>query len=340
MTLTRKKLGPLFQECRDLIAKWDNGSEPVVSWHQVPVKAISDAVVKAWFALIEAAGTMDVEPSLKPAVLALDEFEDQFRNWAEYCEIAPDDTHPGGTPALWNAWSSFAEAMDQPIYRKPESIESLTAQGVGDRQIALIYGWSDEAGPQANKVVEERAKPGTHYDPNKWVHPAERRRISEADSQWSKRELRVDERIIEKHTVREAPESIEELINQRVPSKQIAMMKNVDVDEVRRVAAAIGIPLDGEIIRPIELSPADRLAEMRDQEDRTHAALQQSANNQRQPQQQPQTIEEAVLTLYLEGTAPGGIAEAMQDIAPGITTQKVSAIIQKAEAKKNDPVVS
>lgn len=329
--LERSTVASAVRRVQDEIAIWQASDSPFVQWRGRTRKAISDLLIQAFHGLFDLVGTDDVANDAKNIILKIDAMEDALADWAQACDLTPEDADPKGSTALWAAWTEVLDALKQQRPRKPEDIATLVEQKVSDRQIALIYGWRDEAGePDLAKVREEKAKPGTHYDPTQWVHPAEVKIQAAIDQAWAERQQRIDDKVVSRHMPMVAPESIEELIQQRVPSKQIAKMKRVDIEEVRAVAARIGVPLDGQFVRRV--SAVDRLADIRDEETQREASLEhQMARQTPSGDSETSGLEDRVLDLYLDGQSPQEIAAALASEFPNLTYQKVGRIIKTAE---------
>lgn len=326
--LTRQEFAVRLHQVNEKVLAWEASDAPIVQWQGGPRKAISDALIKAFHEIFEMAGTNEVEQSAKPIILAVDQFEDALATWAEDCDISPEDTDPRGTQSLWIAWGEIFEVLKTRQARKPEDIRTLVAEKVSDRQIAMIYGWKDESGEfDLQKVREEKANPGTHYNPETWVHPSEVRMAEEVEAKWKDRQHRIDEKVAAKYVRKECPETIDELIVQRVPSKQIAMMKDVDIEVVRKRAAELGIPLDGQFVRRV--SQIDQLADVRNVEIQRDAEVQ--SEMQSDQMEQSGTLVDKILELYVAEKTPGEIAEILKVDHPKLTHQKVAAIIRKAE---------
>ncbi|MCD0459128.1 hypothetical protein [Roseiconus lacunae] len=337
--LKRAKLAEAINSVRDTVERWNAADNPVVRWRNGPRKAVSEHLMEGWFALFGFVATMDAESSIKPTILAIDKFQDELEQWVTDCDIAAEETDPHGSVAMWSAWTAVLDAFAVKQRKKPEPIASLVVQNVSDRQIAMIYGFKDENGdPDLTMVAEEKAKPGTHYDPDTWIHPSEARLQSQIEAEWSKREAIVDQNKADSFTPREAPESIEELINQRVSASQIAQMKNVSIERVQEIADEIGLPIDGQISPPSQLvSPSDQLAEMRKREAEMQAEIDELRKRdserelQSNQENDPPTLIEQVSTLAASGKKPGEIASELKPQFSNLTAKKVEAMLKKAQ---------
>lgn len=323
--LTRFFVLSAVNEIVQLTAKWEAADGPNVNWRGGVRKCVPDKLATVWTKLFDEVATMDAESDAKPIVLAIDEFQDHVESWGESCTIDPDNTDPRGNVAMWSAWAAVVEASKIVPPPAPEAIQTLEKNGVSDRQIAIIYGWKDASGEwNVNMVREERENPGTHYDPSTWVHPSLIRRRLEIETQWESRSDRVDQQVASQYVQRSAPETIEELIRQGVGSKQIAKMKNVDVESVKSLAADLRLPLDGQFVR--RATPEAKLEQMRTDEANRDAELAEAMNVESE-------LLEAVLVRHLAGKKPGEIAAELQTAGyPDLTYQRVGKLIAEAEA--------
>lgn len=221
----------------------------------------------------------------------------------------------------------------------PEPIETLTKQNVSDRQICLIWEWTEADGaPQLWKLREERAEPGKHT--KDYVPPSQRRRQLQAQ-----RELEVMQQIHEKTERRlkqrtePAPEPTKELIQQGLSAKQIAKMKLITVAEVLQVADEHGLERPRLEYDPLEstkglfdktpnesgqrildtLQPAGD-ADNEDDEDDTEA----EAGG-------PLTLEQEIVEYHKQGKSAVEIAELVSTEAAPVSRQKVQAIVKRFE---------
>ena len=336
-TITREHVANLYQSVQQKIEAWEASIDPKVRWRGGERKAIAGNLIEAWHALFDAVATLDAEQNAKPAILVIDEFESILEEWAEGCDLQPETTDPRRTSQLWSKWGEIAEAFNVPKRRQPESIKTLTVEKVPDRQIALIYGFFRADGEaDAEKVREERDNPGTHYNPETWIHPDEAKRNAAINKRWQLRQARIDTRAFESQGVRDAPETTEELIRQRVPSKQIAEMKRCSVEDVQTLAAKLGIPLDGQFVPSI--SPADKMQDIRQAELDRDAELERlMASNdtdelakQLASDGEATTLLERVLESHIAGNSHEDIAKGLKPEFKKITAAKVAKMIESA----------
>ena len=299
--------------------------------------AISNAADEAMARLVLLVEVDDVEDDAKAHCLAVDLFSEAFQQWQDEAKIDPT-TNPGGSAALWATFYQIGDVRS--IENRPvESVKALSIAKVSHAQIARIYGWVDETErPQLEKVVEELAKPGTHFDPKTWVNPICKRWRDDINAAFANRPKYGNTANTSQQAKREAPETIGELISQRVPAKQIAMMKGVSVEVVKEEAAKLGLPLDGEIIKPAlqSLSPEHQAAELREREAEIEAQLReqikkemesQQATAKQQPADSDGGLKDAVAAMHNEGAPKPEIAKKLKPAFPGLTVKKVGEIL-------------
>lgn len=312
-----------LKKCHDAIEAWEiapDESSPFVLWRGGSRRAVSEAVANAWADLLDFCDSDNFDDAAKPVVLAIDVFEDALSRWSSDIEIDPSNTDPGGSPALWSAWQRIAQVKPARIVQ-PDPIRSLIeVHGVSDRQIAIMYGFSD-----VRMVREEYDKPGTHYDPKTWVPPTHRRRMEKIAESWAARGKRSRSGHSKPKEAKPAPESLDSLIEQRVPSKQIAQMKGITAEEVKARADFLGLPIDG-VAPSLAANPADRLADVRRQDEADYAKARQMG--QRGPHAEIENIVERVAACAAEGMTPGAIAAALKPEYPGLTGPKVAKMLE------------
>lgn len=126
-------------------------------------------------------------------------------------------------------------------YQPPLPISTLRMQGVGDDQIARIYGFFDDSGePDFVRVLEEESKPGTHYDAKTWVHPAKRKRMELAKAAVAGRVLRHREYLRESDFSKSVAPSLDELVRLGAPAVQIAKLHGIDEEDAEALLKNAG----------------------------------------------------------------------------------------------------
>jgi len=332
--VTRSQLVSLAKSVSGVIERWEaaNTDEaPHVVWRGRPTKAISEAMVESFEEMFGTVSTLDIDVDAHAIALAIDAFNDRYDEWAEQSELSPEMTSPSGSPEMWSTWRELITTLaDRPV-RSIESIAQLDIEKVGDRQIALIYGWAQSDGsPDIQKVREERANPGTHFDKSKWVHPQDAADAAEVAARWSQRSLRIaaSDAMGEASM---APETLDDLIRQDVSSKQIAMMLNIEVAEVKERARLLNIPIDGQFVPSV--SPHDRMQDIRDADQDRKRKLHQAASQaeMRAAETDPATMAERILSLAADGQKPKQIVRTLASDFSDLTEAKVAGILAHAE---------
>jgi hypothetical protein len=275
----------------------------------------------------------DVDEDAREIVMAIDLVATEFMAWCEAVDIAPDSVHPTGTPELRSAIRALRNTCTEVKYPLPESISELMKMAVPDEQICKMYGFLNEDGSiDLSKLSEEKAAPGTHYDRKTWKPPHLKRQQAEVNQRWSHRQP-VDYRPVSEQQIESQrgqvidPTPIEDLVGLGVKSEQIARMKGMTIEAVQDYAAENGLPLDGKIIRPQDMTADDRDQLSREQSDLI-------------PKSHPEidALEDRILACLIDDMKPVEIATALQVDFPELTWQKVVAIGKnlEAEAKKHE----
>jgi hypothetical protein len=175
--------------------EWGAQDGPNVPWRGATVKALSQ---KLHMTIAEACDSVadfgkEVEPAARKLILAFDELAESFTDWLQAASMNLDTAPPRGSVSLHNALQRLEIAIQPSKYQKPDPIKQLLdVQRVSPHQIAKIYGWKLEDGSgDVAKVFEEYATPGTHYNAETWVHPADVAVQAEVEERWVGREPRV-----------------------------------------------------------------------------------------------------------------------------------------------------
>lgn len=329
--LTRSEVLAAVNATNAVIERWETSIDaPQVIWRGSPVKAISEAITDSIDTLVDQTATLDVAPDAQAIVLEIDAFYDRYVEWAEMSELSPEMASPKGSPEMWAAWGDVLRSLAERPVRRLEPIAQLDIEKVSDRQIAMIYGWRlSDGSPDVNKVREERANPGTHYKADEWVYPQYAKEDAETAAKWAGRSVRV-----QSATAGEAPmgpETLDDLIHQDVPSKQIARMLNIDVEAVRTRARQLNVPLDGQFVPSV--SPHDKMQDIRDADNEKRRQLQAAADAQlRSAETDVSSMPERILSLASDGQNPKQIAKLLADDFPGLNEAKVAGILAHAKA--------
>jgi hypothetical protein len=238
-----KRLGEVLKAWEDADGPNVNGRKAI---SQELADSIEDAINLTADEKIEG-DSVTVQPVAEDsfeASLLFDQLATAYRDFKRRAcaALSVTEIEVDGDQALWRAVYSIKEwAVTKYNYQPPSPIPVLRSQGVGDEQIARIYGWTTEDNqPDLSKVLEEEAKAGTHYSQKGWVHPAKRKRIESARAAVSARVPRRREYVRESEYGRTIPPTIEELVKMNAPAPQIAMLHKMDIEDVEALLKAAG----------------------------------------------------------------------------------------------------
>ncbi|MFG0261015.1 MAG: helix-turn-helix domain-containing protein [Novipirellula sp. JB048] len=331
MKLTRTEALGVIERLNHTLDDWDASEGPNTNWRGSVVKQMSRAVEAALDRLCSLSSRTDVDEDAREIVMAIDDVAIEFSAWAEAIDIAPDTVHPSGTPQLRTSLRALRNACVEPQRVLPEAIRDLMGIGTSDDQICKMYGFLTADGdPDLKMLAEEKNKPGTHFDPDSWEPPHFARRRREINDRWKSRTAIEYQPVSEIHSPKERyvdPTPIEDLIHQDVGAEQIARMKNVSVEEVEQYAAKHKLPLNGRVVKPADMNDGEK----------TELAKRQIELH---PQSHPEitSMEDRVLACAIDGMKPVDIAEALSVDHPGLSWQKVSALIRQFEKEGEELV--
>jgi len=323
----------------EVVSEWQSTPRDeavTVIWRGMERQAVSQSIEQVANELFElVSGDIEETHEAHTLVLAIDAFDDAFCKWAEQCQLMPDRTDPSGGPEVWEPYRAMLAARERRTFPRPEPIEALVAQKVPYQQIAKIYGWKDESGsPDLQKVQEEITTPGTHYRPEEWVHPGQRRQVAEVKDRWAARNEKArparPSSNAKPKARKEAPETLDDLISAGVNVAQIAKMKRITPDEVRARAAELGVLLDGSVLAAAAAmrrmpSPTEDEEEIAQRAEKLRLM---GANNYADLGDDQKA---RVLAISAEGRPPRDIVKILADAFPTLTYQKVTRIIDEAK---------
>lgn len=327
----------------EVLTKWAAFEKIVTDWEQSQsadlflmfkgrsTKAISEAIVQGFAEVANFIDTDNFAPEAWQTVLAIDEVFDAFDAWGRQMENHPDDADPHGSRELWFKYHSVREAAKPVVYNNIESVHQLAAMPhMPPAQIAKIYGWYDELNnPDVGKVAEELEHPGKHT--KNWVNPIIRRKNDELLAKWRTRTDRIEERkfsgpkkreqkVEEKRKMPPAPESVEELLKMpHMTVEQVALMKQISVDEVRELAAHARIAIDHHVAEMMRNSSASKIPGLQKMVDSQTVASISSIYTY----PELSTMEERIDAMLDDRIKPGMIAAALKESFPAISYQTV-----------------
>lgn len=180
--------------------------------------------------------------------------------------------------SFWNAFRSVMTARQgatRAVRKSIEPVAELIRQKVSHQQIALIYG--GERGPfmvegsiQVALILQEAKEPHSVV-PADWVHPNEIEREQQELDDLKGRLAAMQEQ--PQHST--GSSTVEQMLRSGANVQQIAMVKKISDNEVRAIAAGLGIePVELESLTGSVRSPYDR--EIQEEQD---TALQAQVNN-------------------------------------------------------------
>jgi len=340
------------QQC----VKWESDpNTPLVEHELNQVRAVSAKLDRAWSTLYDLVSSGEIEPLAYTLAMSLDAWIDEVDRFRD-----SNNANPGGTDSMWKAWREVVLlAKRKPVPLMLETIDYLVkVQKCSPIQVAKIYEWKDEFGqPDARRVLAS-LEAGNGHEPV--VSPHWRRECEKNAKLWEARSARQQQVIAvplpEKQTLSVmAPESMEMLLEQNVPSRQIARMKNVDQQTVIDYARELGMTVDGQQPVPA-MTPDQHLSRVRNSENerlaeaRAYAAKEAKGdagpndeapgpdtyahlNNYREQVRQmafdnrtKQEIVQALKTQYPDKAKPGSVAQIISAIS-----REVAATSDNAE---------
>lgn len=320
------------------VDEWQGQDTPIVQWQGRIAKALSAQVYVAAGKLFDTIynDTPDEDdPHCVNLVMAIDAFDDAFFKWMNDYQEHSDRHNPGGSSKVWEAYNTMVKATERTKFRKAEPIQAMLSQNIPPNKIAQMYGWYVNGQPDMERVQEEISAPGTHYKPNEWQGPAEKRWLAGLVEAWALRGNRQRK----EHTgpaaastppkkKKEAPESIEELIRQGVNIGQICKMKNVSFDHVRELAADMGVPLDVGSADPFYKQTKEQADEA--ELDRRAEELRLGKLNTYGELKADKKAR--VIAMHTDNVPPKDIVAALKHAFPDLRYQKVSHIIAEHKA--------
>ena len=217
-------------------------------------------------ALFNTCKTLDVEQDARELVLAIDEFEQQFRAHAfQPRDFGSPRLEPDFARQFWFLLDEVFRLAERPHRdrRPPETVAELFSQHVPPSQIAKMYGWytrndEGERVPDEARVRRERENPGSEFDVETWVHPADKRFWEDIEERWAARKLTpppqrdaVGVPVADPPRQKKpCPETLDELLEQKVGVSQILKMKpELTREDVYARATELGIFADeGQLV--------------------------------------------------------------------------------------------
>ncbi len=234
-----------FKYLSDAIAEWenDNRQDILVPWSQGMVKGFTSKLEAAFERFFDETADFEntVVPDARSMIIWIDTLFAEYSKFKRGIAEESPSCSPSGTDGLWRAFLNVKEVFKQiaPLSR-PLPVSRMIADSVSLNQIATIYGWLNEDGsPDCLKVTEEIEKPGTHYDPKKWIHPALAKRQELINKEWAIRVQTVEPRkkmfepIQSKSKSDWVPPSIAVMVLAGAPPEQISNVHGISIEEAQ-----------------------------------------------------------------------------------------------------------
>lgn len=244
-------------------SKWNLQDGPLVPFNGVMMKGMSQELVETVEHCIDVTADGDengqalgeVATEARRLMLCLDAIGYSFIKWVQDGSVGLSHARPTGSDELDAAFKHLLAVLEERPLPPPPSVKALIDQGAPLGTIAIKYGWKLEDGsPDINKVLEEQAEPGKHYDAKTWVHPAHRTAAAEVEKAWATRQPRSklfhdDSKTAPKPQLR----PIEEMIAAHAPVEQIARLYKLEQHEVLELAELQGV----DLTQPRHVVPAN-----------------------------------------------------------------------------------
>ncbi len=339
----RVYLRALCASLRQQHKEWASGADGVIGEGFVEIAAETVAGFKE----------TDLPPGLEPLAASVAQFAE---HWESFRGQLKDNDLTQPAPGLFAALDEIHQFEALASAGAPhvlESVAEFTRQKVGNAQIADNYGWVDRSGNfETWKVEEERQTPGKHVGPD-FVSPLERkRRLALNADQLKLKEL--FQRSLDKiaGAVSTAPESLDELVAQKLSLNQIATMLCISPSDVMARCEERGLPMPPTDYDSPQTARAPQEPEMSDAAVRSFEAGQKTIGAASREGDEPTrppasgdpegsgmgdidglsglTVEQKVLALSGRGLTNSDIAGWMTDHDDTITHQKVSGILRRA----------
>lgn len=273
---------------------------------------------------------------------AIDEFDVVWNQYAD------GDWQPDGSPKgivwqkLGNVISEFV-GTSKPEVNKLESVSVLLDQ-MKDwtgryLHVARVYGWRERMPggkhkwvgpfftanetPDVEKIEQERREPGSVLGDD-WVAPNERERV-ERETEALRTKLDRIERRAQSSTFQKDPASIEEQLREGQYADVIAKGQGVTEEEVRRIAAELGITPNERVNLKTYTPPSDEPVPQTSDEVTTDDAVSDD---------EPTTedIRAAVLEAYEEDDSLGSaeiVGKVRDEYGYEVTARQVAAYIRQ-----------
>ena len=239
-----QELRAAIEDLHARIGEWRaNPAASMIFWNGAQVQAISEQIFAA-IAALQLALQKDFPEEHWHTVLACDRLVNEFHAWNDRRAVDPARNDPSATQGsnFWDYYENPDCTGFIPVVTKclePRRFQTelspktyVDSQKVPVRQVAKILGWFDEAGnPDLNRVHDELANPGKHFNAETHVTPADREREEYLAARGEEREIARSEQQRLHPPEPPAPESLDELV--QLPGMSIKQIMKMIPDVTR-----------------------------------------------------------------------------------------------------------
>jgi hypothetical protein len=246
-SMTDSKYTVAYRKLSEALKRWEDGDGPTIDGRKAISQDLSEAIEKAvndtsdLETIGDSVKVHEIQDDYLEYAIGFDALATAYRDFKRRAcsAVSLSEIDVDGDQPLWRAIYGLRElAQTKYNYQPPTPIPALRSQGVGDEQIARIYGWYTEDGePDLERVLGEELSPGKFYNPKTWVHPAKRKRIEAARAAVANRSPRGREYIDSSEFGKTAPPSLEELLRLGAPAPQIASLYKMDLEDAEELLA-------------------------------------------------------------------------------------------------------
>jgi hypothetical protein len=312
------------------------------AWANSPTENLTEEYENAAEIMLRGFESGDVPERCRALLGRVDYARSQWQSFQAY----RSKLHPKPRDAWWSAVEALLKeveglAVDEERYIEP--VYLLLEQKVGVNQIAHhIYGHNGvgpflkNGVPQPQLIYKEGREPGSVLGAD-WVHPAEAERRAARKAYLAQR-LEQTRALAKAHA--DAPETIDELLEQGVGVKQIAQMKGVSMNDVIQIAKKLGKdvgPVPAPIVVPTPESLAGPIADddldFDDDDDDEDEDDDDSTDESSDVTASIDPVDARILELSAAGKSAAEIGKELN-----VTTQKAAAVVRAHKGRQPAPV--
>ncbi len=323
----------------------------------------NEAFVSQVDEMLEGFTDIDMPTGLDNLYSLVGKFADLWKAWRAH---VVDDELALPSKEVWTALHAVEDVIAELEGGSPKVIESIkeldrqqrhSGGTLTDAQICRMYEWVDASGDlELWRLREERESPGKHI-PADYVHPAEKKRRGKLAAKKQKM-VELHQRSILKceALMASAPESLADMVAQKLSARQMANMMHCSVADVVAACAAQGLdtpPTDYDSTTTMRAPHEQKLSDAANRSFDAGASvnvggLLEQENDPDPPPQPPfdeseptpvvpadmtdMTTDQRVVALHKQGKGATEIAKEVHAMGDAISWQKAKAIIKRYEA--------